>query len=288
MAVTEACERREAEGLWHQCPPDPRCPHCGDGDRDRRVSDWPFVDAAYCISLPEREDRAAAAAAEFHRVGLCRKTVFLRPKRHPTSTRLGIWQSHRAVATHALDAGQSVIVVFEDDVRFSRRITPRRVAAVGKALDRLPPEWMLLFLGHWPVWAYFVAPNLLRCGSGSAHAYIASERTLRWLRDTEPGTAPVMRFMGRGIDSAYARLPGAYAIFPMLAIQAPIASDNKRKGRRIRKPRHLISRSRYREHMLSALMRPNEYLVAALSPLFFIMHHLRQTVLRGEDEAPAS
>jgi hypothetical protein len=65
-------------------------------------------------------------------------------------------------------------------------------------------------------------------------------------------------------------------MFPMLAIQRPSRSDNKGigGGRRKKKLKHLITRSRRRELLLSSLMRPNEMLIAALSPGFFLWHRI--------------
>src|SRR5689334_22550815 len=236
----------EADGrdlpLFHPCPPDPACPHCGTAatpGADR--PDWSFVDGAYCISLRSRPDRAASAAAEFHRVGLCWKVVFYRPAKHPTRPKIGIWEAHRRVA-----------------------------------LEGLPPDWTIFFLGHWPLRAWFVRRNVLRSSSGGAHAYVASPRLLAWLRDHPFGTAPFVRLAGTGIDAAYAALPGAYALFPMLATQSGIVSDHLADGtkRKLKKPEHLFSRWRHRERLLSGLARPNELAVAALSPLCYALDRL--------------
>jgi hypothetical protein len=81
------------------------------------------------------------------------------------------------------------------------------------------------------------------------------------------------RIAGKGVDSAYAKLPGTYALFPMLAIQRVSPSDNfdlVRKRKRKKKLKHLVTRSAHRELMLSKLMRPFELVVALLSPAFFL------------------
>ena len=68
------------EAVWHPCPTDPACPHCGGAAPGTAAAlDWSFLDAAYCISLKIRDDRAAQAAAEFHKVGLCQRVLFYRP-----------------------------------------------------------------------------------------------------------------------------------------------------------------------------------------------------------------
>jgi hypothetical protein len=266
------------EPVYHRCPADPACPYCnGSIEQTGSALDWSFLDAAYCISLKTRDDRAAQAAAEFHTVGLCQRVTFYRPDKHPKNGFIGIWASHRDVALNALQRGCARTLICEDDVLFTRRIRPRTLSAIERALRALPPDWMIFFLGHWPLAAYFVRHNVLRTSSGCAHAYIASPLLLRWLRDHPWGSPGVQfsRIAGKGVDSAYARLPATYALFPMLAIQRVSASDNfddpsVRKRRRKKKLKHLVTRSAHRELLLSRLMRPFEIVVALLSPAFFL------------------
>lgn len=264
-----------ASPLFHPCPPDPGCPHCRGTAGDR--FDWSFLDSAYCISLQSRPDRMAEAAAQFHRLGLCRRVTFYRPVKHPTMPKVGIWESHRAVGLEALRRGQRHALIFEDDVRFSRHVGPRTVRAVAGAFRKLPPDWTIFFLGHWPLRAWFVRRNLLRTVSGCAHAYVAGPRLLQWLRDHPYGTAPIVRMVGVSIDAAYAALPGAYAYFPMLAIQSTSRSDHMSRdpSRRVKRFRHLFTRTRYREILHSGLMRPTELAVAACSPAFWLLDRLK-------------
>jgi hypothetical protein len=257
---------------FHKVPFDGACPHCrgerGTAQRQAGPSDWSFVDVAYCISLRDRPDRMALAAAELHRTGLCQKTVFHRPERHPSLVIAGIWEAHRVVALHALGRGAHTALVLEDDVLFRRRITPERLARVRRAMARLPQGWMIFFLGHWPLRARFVAADTLATRSACAHAYIASRRLLRWL-EAHPferrGRAYDKR-AGGGIDAAFAALDRTYAYFPMLAIQAVRGSDHmaaKKATRPVRKLRHLVTRTGLGELLLSRLMRTNELVVAA-------------------------
>jgi hypothetical protein len=296
------------EPVWQSCPADPSCPYCnGSIEQTGSALDWSFLDAAYCISLKTRDDRAAQAAAEFHKVGLCQRVTFYRPDKHPRNGFIGIWASHRAVALDALQRGCTRTLICEDDVLFTRRIRPRTLSAIERALRALPRDWMIFFLGHWPLAAHFVRYNVLRTSSGCAHAYIASPLLLRWLRDHPWGSPGVefSRIAGKGVDSAYARLPATYALFPMLAIQRVSASDNfddpsVRKRRRKKKLKHLVTRSAHRELLLSKLMRPFELGVALLSPAFYLAartssrsalarHGVAQTARAtdGADQGPA-
>jgi GR25 family glycosyltransferase involved in LPS biosynthesis len=276
VSVSAGPSGSAGEPIYHPCPPEPSCGYCnGTVDGASRL-DWSFLDAVYCISLKTRGDRLAQAAAEFHKLGLCRRVIFHRPDKHPKSGRIGSWEAHRAVAMHALAHDCRRVLICEDDVLFTRRIGPATLASIERALQALPDDWMIFFLGHWPLAAYFVRPNVLRTSSACCHAYIASPRLLQWLRD-HPWRAPgveISPIAGRGVDSAYARLPQTYALFPMLAIQRVSRSDHFDKlsprRKRKRKLRHLIIRSRYRELLLSRLMRPFEVIVALLSPVFLL------------------
>ncbi len=75
--------------VYHPCPAHPCCPHCNGASAAADGLDWSFLDAAYCISLKTRADRGAQAAAEFHRVGLCRRVTFYRPDKHPRNGFVG-------------------------------------------------------------------------------------------------------------------------------------------------------------------------------------------------------
>ncbi len=267
---TAAAARGELdETRFESLARDGSCPHCADC---RTGYDWSFLDGVYCISLRSRPDRAARAARELHRVGLCSQARFYRPDRDHELPARGIWESHRTVARHALGRGLERVLVLEDDVRFARWIRPRTVARVRRALETLPADWRILYLGHLPLRAYPVGLGVLRTRSGCAHAYIANRELLRWLAATP--FAPVARevggMVGRGIDAAYRAMPGAYAVFPMLAVQAPVTSDHMATGEKpIRRLKHLITRSPLRPYLLSFAMRPAEWAALMLSPLWW-------------------
>ena len=277
--VTQARE----EPVFHACPTDPSCPYCNGTIGDAEALDWSFLDGVYCISLQSREDRVINVAAQFHKVGLCRQVLFYRPLRHPGRGYIGSWESHRAVAGHARERGYQTTLIFEDDVQFVRRLSPRSVRAIGRAIERLPPDWMIFFLGHWPLWAYFVRPNVLRTSSGCAHAYIVSPRLLRWLHEHPWGTPGIAkrRLIGKALDSAYAMLPATYALFPMIATQSISRSDNFTVShKKNTKLKHIVTHSRYREWFLSELMRPGEAIVVLLSPLSFIVQMVSGGIAR--------
>lgn len=231
---------------------------------ERTELDWSFVDSAYCISLKEREDRAVAATAQFNEVGLASRLLFYRPNRHKTNPVLGIWESHCAVARHALAQGHERVAIFEDDVRFDLKLTTRKLGSIARALDILPDNWQIFFLGHWIIDCAFVSRTVLWTQSGCAHAYIASRQLLEWMAASDfedfRRRHPEPSVIGRGIDDAFYRLPHAFAIFPMIAIQSTSPSDHLTRSKRgnIGRMRHIVTRTRFREWGISKLMRVNE------------------------------
>lgn len=263
--------------IFHACPFSENCPTC------QRLSScgWEFVEAVYCISLRDRADRAENAARELHRAGLCHKTVFFRPIR-PTRgmVSVAIWESHKAVARHALAQGYGNALIFEDDVTFvSSRKHPAKAL---RAFRALPPDWLGLYFGHWPTEGFFVAPFLLRVHSGCTHAYLASSALLRKIAHSEPpppgGTChPIV---GRGIDGMLACLDGMYAVFPMIAGQAHFSSDNlSTRYARSGTKRPIMDIFRYRAIVIVYGMRAAELLCVLLSPL----HWLRSQIRRKSD-----
>ena len=279
---------RPAPSPFHPCPVDPACRHCR--APASTPDPWSFVERAYCISLADRPDRAARAAAELHRVGLCRRVLFYRPERHPFRVIEGIWESHRAVARHAQEAGARNALILEDDVTFARWVGPRTLAKVAAAMRELPPDWTIFFLGHWPLRARFVSPRLLRTASACAHAYVASPRLLAWLAANpfSKDERERERIAGGGIDASYARLPEAYAFFPMLATQAALGSDHmaeKKRTKPIKKFKHLVTRTALGEVLLARMMRPNELVIAAGAAGAALGSWLRQRLPASRAEA---
>jgi hypothetical protein len=267
---------------FQACPPSASCRHCASPENSASF-DWSQIDIAYCISLQDREDRARNAAVEFHRVGLCRKVVFYRPARHPTKPIAGIWESHRRVLSHALMLGYRNALVFEDDVVFARWFGPRSNRCLNRAIRQLPEDWHLLYLGHWPIRMRFVSRHLVSTSSACTHAYLASNRLMRFLASHPYVHQAAIPRIGRGIDAVFAKLPDAYAFFPMVATQSASRSDHirPRARRRIRRAHHLVTRTRAREWLISNLMRPAEVAQAFEAVIALIRSVTVPTLRRG-------
>lgn len=258
----------EARALarFHPCPVDPTCAYCHGHHENHVFYDWSFAGAIYCISLADREDRTRSATAEFHKVGICRQLIFYRPERLDSSPIEGIWNSHREVARHAIAGGYTRALIFEDDVKFVRSLEPERVARIASSLRRLPADWQVFFLGHWPLRMKFLARDLVQTASGCCHAYIANRPMLEWLATSDYHVLKVTgrrNYIGKGIDSMFAGLDRAFATYPMIAIQSSSPSNHIRatKQGKISAIEHFVTRTRLRVWFLSRLMRPNEFAI---------------------------
>ncbi len=259
--------RRSQCAYWHRCETATNTTVQQQQQQQHLRDAWHAlgVPAFVCISLQERPERAAAAAAEFQRHGLAEHVWFYRPCKD-TSTHVsmpgarGCWESHRAVAQWALCTGYDRVLVFEDDVVFSQRFTVADLYRVRDALRALDAHrsgtWRGLFLGHLP---WFGVPcgfcaDLFRVRTLCLHAYIAARPLLSWMARTSYDaanhcrrTAPTMRKISsvattaarprprpRDIDAFTLRMPGMYAVRPMFALQSGAhASDNVQQSWRV-------------------------------------------------------
>jgi hypothetical protein len=227
----------------------------------------PFFDAVYCLSLQEQPHRTAAIKDLLHRLGLCGNVTFMRPGRAKHVAR-GIWKNHQAMARHAIYRGCRKALILEDDA-YIRVGRDRLLVVLQEAMARLPQDWLGLYLGHFPLQAFPIGARLLRVRSGTTHAYIASERLLSWLAETEPmdPEVPLCRTFGTSIDAALANLPGMYAVFPMVATQRFMGDycfdpSYDERGRK----RKLTDFARYRTFVICNMMRTAELFAVLLAP----------------------
>jgi hypothetical protein len=208
----------------------------------------------------------------FHSEGVCGDVVFYRPTRGKHST-LAIWTSHREVAREALRRGHERVMVLEDDIRLLHGWTST-LDAILRATARLPGGWFALYLGHAPLQGYFVARGVMRVSSSTTHAYVADKPLLAWLDATEPMDpyTPIRsRLIGRGIDAAFACLPGMFALFPMKIMQRRVeeARFDDHAG-----PRAWWDPQRFRLFMLIEGMWAKQWIAAFLSPLHWALMRL--------------
>jgi glycosyl transferase family 25 len=115
------------------------------------------VDAAFCISLREREDRRAELQTELEPLGL--DIEFFLADRDSGNPERGCYTSHQACAALALERGCRRVLMLEDDARLEQH-DARQIAAINGFLSWRNPE--LFYLGGivgrmWRVpWPYVV------------------------------------------------------------------------------------------------------------------------------------
>jgi GR25 family glycosyltransferase involved in LPS biosynthesis len=182
---------------------------------------WDHIDKIYCISVDERTDRQAEARAQFARVGLLERVVFIRVRKHPTDCEQGIYESHLLCMKKGLKAGAERILIFEDDVVFER-FEGETLAGCTEFL--CSHSWHMLFLGC-----------MVRGSRSTAHpavrkikyrsltqAYVIHRRFAEVLVQHPWKNIPYEDFL-KGL-----RDDETYVVYPSIAFQSNSRSDNER------------------------------------------------------------
>lgn len=185
---------------------------------------WSFFDHIYCICLKQREERREQAAAQFARVGLADRMVFMNFDLHPSDPEQGIYTSHMACIREALADGARHILIFEDDILFERFEPVRLYAAL--AFLRHKPDWQILFLGCMvkksrPTQCPELREVQYRC---LAHAYALNRSCAQFLVEKPWKGVPFDNFLS---DLS----GGIYACHPTFAFQSNAESSNLRLRR---------------------------------------------------------
>jgi hypothetical protein len=145
-------------------------------------------------------------------------------------------------------------------------------------MSRLPPDAYGLFLGHWPVSGWFTGWGVMKVKSGLAHALIANRSLLELLDRHEP-VDPRLSYnpvLGKGIDAVIGSLDGMFAMFPMVAVQRPIESDNlSARTTGAGRPRKWNDKLRYRIFLIQRMPRAAEIFCALASSLHWLRDRMR-------------
>jgi hypothetical protein len=162
------------------------------------------VDAVYCISIKERNDRRElfrrTVGGQIHN-----QVIFHVVERSDDPVR-GCYESHQALARQALDEGLQRILVFEDDVKaYELKATP--VRWVNRFIRTRSFE--VLHLGYsmgrtWLTWFPYIARGRVV----ALHAYVLSPEGCRILAETP--------YDGTPVDVLFKQRIKQHCVFPML------------------------------------------------------------------------
>jgi hypothetical protein len=186
---------------------------------------WSLFGAVYCISLPSRPDRRRAVALRFAEAGLAERVVFWEAVARAEDPARGCWESHASLMRHAAERGIDRLLVFEDDVLFTRLPGLEETRSVAALLDRA--DWNVLHLGCKP---YHLRasplPLLYRCHALDSHAYVLS---LDFMRRAQRARYAKLLFP-HCIDCLFLVSRGTWALAPMLCTQDDSVSDIERRS----------------------------------------------------------
>lgn len=188
--------------------------------KHRYAKHWEAFDRIYCITLTTRPDRYESARAQFDRIGLGDRVEFLSVDKHPTDSEEGIFTSHMTCLRAGLAAGAKRIVIFEDDIIFSR-FSPDRLERAVRFMET-NEDWQLFFFGCFVNSSRKTAVrSVVRIGYRCcAHGYVVNRELARKL----------VEIPWRGVsfdDLLRTQCPeGVYAIYPAFAYQSDTSTDN--------------------------------------------------------------
>jgi len=161
-------------------------------------------------------------------VGLAGRVEFLAQEPDVEDGKRGCFRAHQAAARKALERGARRALTFEDDVQFLTQTSvgaSRAAHFLSAVVEKEDPQWEIFFLGHFPQkMEPTLQPDVVRVRSMDGHAYILSERGMRALASLE--------YRGDQVDVHYHyACEHAYALYPMVAVQAALFSDTERVQR---------------------------------------------------------
>lgn len=165
------------------------------------------IDAVFCISIKDREDRRTLLQKEFLKAGL--SIEFILVERDTKDPQRGCYSSHQKCAQYIVERNYKRALILEDDATLDEW-SESTVEKINHFLTKRQPE--ILFLGvilgkMWLTWF----PSIARCRAVGAHAYILSlEGARRTLSHT---------YTHLGIDTLQKKIFTQYCVFPMICHQ---------------------------------------------------------------------
>ncbi|MDF0729806.1 hypothetical protein P0Y43_03555 [Pseudomonas entomophila] len=178
------------------------------------VSPFKFdVDAVFCVSLRERQDKRDRFASEI--ASRISNPVAFHLMDKDANPLRATYESHRALALMALEQGWARILVFEDDAK-AYALRASSIRWINRFVNRQPFE--ALHLGYamgrtWLTWFPFIARGRVT----ATHAYILSLEGCRVF-----AAAP---YDGGTLDALFKKCIDQHCAYPMLFRRASLTAD---------------------------------------------------------------
>jgi len=189
------------------------------------VNAFKKFDASFCINLDESIKRWNDVQPEFEKIGVhverfsaIKPDNFIEGFRWPAE--YGCYLSHMAVIQKAFDDGLDNVLVFEDDVMFLEGYEEVLV----KALEELPEDWDMFFLGLRPEEDLEPFSNNLYKAHyfNCAQAYAVNKKTMKGLLDVKPEILDVLY-------GKYTKNHNVYTPNKLVCTQRPNFSYNQKR-----------------------------------------------------------
>lgn len=189
------------------------------------------VEKIVTISLMNREDRRIIVKKELSKLNL--QTEFFLTEPDKENRERGCFDSHVAVARHALREGCQSILIFEDDIKILP-FSQNQMDAINQFISK-PARFDLLYLGLilGKIW-YCGTKSIVRARGACLHGYLLSKSGMEKMANYQ--------FTGLAIDEVVKQDLKCYSVYPMIAEQYPetvmpsaiTSFRNQRKNRRLK------------------------------------------------------
>ena len=140
------------------------------------------------ICLKSQPERYDSISASIKRVSpsetfFGRTVDYMTVEPHPTSGRIGCYQSHLELYRRALEAGCDYVLVLEDDIVLNGRFSTEKIESAIAFLNELPNGWDILRINDVGLIYDFGSKkrnDLRHVLSFSMQAYLLPVKTMRW------------------------------------------------------------------------------------------------------------
>lgn len=162
------------------------------------------VDAVFCISLVDRQDRRKLLLKEFSKC-FQNEVEFILVDKDSENPERGCYNSHKKCAQIILDRGYKNALILEDDATFTS-LNNKKLKNVNRFIEKENPD--IFFLGGivcklWLTWRR----NIALCELVCAHAYILSHSACQKFLAFEYEGEPVDHFYNKLFTQKYCCIP---------------------------------------------------------------------------------